>query len=60
MLSGVQYGDSKGFILLLLMMVFDYKEDTKSPDTELLFIVPVLTQLTVVMQLTNVTQHSIA
>ena len=42
------------------MMVFDYKEETKSPDTELLFIVPVLTQLTVVMQLTNITQHSIA
>ena len=60
MLSGVQYGDSKGFILLLLMMVFDYKEETKSPDSELLFIVPVLTQLTVVMQLTNVTQHNIA
>ena len=41
-------------------MVFDYKEETKSPDSELLFIVPVLTQLTVVMQLTNVTQHNTA
>ena len=52
MLSGVQYEDSKGFILLLLMMVFDYQEETKSPDTELLYIVPVLTQLTVAIQLT--------
>ena len=48
------------YFYLVLMMVFDYKEETKSPDTELLFIVPVLTQLTVVMQLTNVTQHNTA
>ena len=34
------------------MMVFDYKEETKSPETELLYIVPVLTQLTVAIQLT--------
>ena len=46
MLSGVQCGDSKGFILLPLTMVFDYKEETKSSDTTLLLIVPVFTQLT--------------
>ena len=45
MLSGLQCGDSKGFILLPLTMVFDYKE-TKSSDTTLLLIVPVFTQLT--------------